>query len=182
MLHLFSLKRLDHWHILKNKEKKIDMDSRSILYPTIKRNTGVILQQTDTLKNEDSFLQPPVRGNCMNWILGHILCFRERMLFILGNTQLALPETTRTLYTRDSEPITRYDPQLPTLEQLLSELKRAQALLKESLQAATPELLTQEVNGDTVLSLLHQMVWHETYHVGQLELLRQLAGTNDKVI
>jgi hypothetical protein len=24
--------------------------------------------------------------------------------------------------------------------------------------------------------------WHETYHVGQLELLRQLAGKNDKVI
>jgi uncharacterized damage-inducible protein DinB len=24
--------------------------------------------------------------------------------------------------------------------------------------------------------------WHETYHVGQLELLRQLTGKNDKVI
>jgi hypothetical protein len=24
--------------------------------------------------------------------------------------------------------------------------------------------------------------WHEAYHVGQLELLRQLAGKNDQVI
>jgi hypothetical protein len=32
--------------------------------------------------------------------------------------------------------------------------------------------------GQRVLGLY----FHETYHVGQLELLRQLAGTGDKVI
>ncbi len=29
---------------------------------------------------------------------------------------------------------------------------------------------------------LHFLLWHETYHVGQMEYLRQLAGVNDKVI
>ena len=43
--------------------------------------------------------------------------------------------------------------------------------------------LIQTARGETTLGerlvFLH---WHETYHVGQLELLRQLAGTNDAVI
>jgi hypothetical protein len=26
------------------------------------------------------------------------------------------------------------------------------------------------------------LLWHETYHLGQLELLRQLAGTDDALI
>ena len=31
-------------------------------------------------------------------------------------------------------------------------------------------------------TLLHFANWHETYHVGQTELLRALAGKTDKVI
>jgi uncharacterized damage-inducible protein DinB len=34
----------------------------------------------------------------------------------------------------------------------------------------------------TTAEFLHFLLWHETYHAGQTELLRQLSGTNDKVI
>jgi len=34
----------------------------------------------------------------------------------------------------------------------------------------------------TVGEWLNFLLWHETYHVGTTEQLRQLAGKNDKVI
>ena len=34
----------------------------------------------------------------------------------------------------------------------------------------------------TTAEFLHFLLWHETYHTGQTELLRQLTGVNDKVI
>jgi hypothetical protein len=37
----------------------------------------------------------------------------------------------------------------------------------------------REVSLEKAVAGLH---WHETYHVGQLELLRQLAGTDDAII
>jgi hypothetical protein len=38
------------------------------------------------------------------------------------------------------------------------------------------------IDDETVAEKIAFSHWHETYHVGQLELLRQLAGKNDKVI
>ncbi len=34
----------------------------------------------------------------------------------------------------------------------------------------------------TTAEMLHFLCWHETYHIGQTELLRQVIGKNDKVI
>ncbi len=33
-----------------------------------------------------------------------------------------------------------------------------------------------------LIEALSYVQWHESYHTGQLEMLRQLAGKNDKVI
>jgi hypothetical protein len=38
------------------------------------------------------------------------------------------------------------------------------------------------VDDQTVGKQITFLQWHETYHLGQLEPLRQLAGKNDKVI
>ena len=47
---------------------------------------NVIHRQLDGLTNEDSLLQPSFRGNCLNWILGHIVFSREPVLAFLGET------------------------------------------------------------------------------------------------
>ena len=44
----------------------------------------VVKQQVDDLTHEDSLLQPPFRGNCLNWVLGHIVVHRDKALVTLG--------------------------------------------------------------------------------------------------
>ena len=47
-------------------------------------NTWVILKQVEGLTHEDSLIQPPFRGNCLNWVLGHIADNRNTMLRFAG--------------------------------------------------------------------------------------------------
>jgi len=48
------------------------------------RNLGIIKAQTEGLSHADSLLQLPFRGNCLNWVLGHIAANRNTMLLFLG--------------------------------------------------------------------------------------------------
>jgi hypothetical protein len=40
----------------------------------------VIKRQLDGVSHEESLVQPPFRGNCLNWVLGHIVCSRAEVL------------------------------------------------------------------------------------------------------
>ena len=46
-------------------------------------NNRVIKQKTEGLTHADSMLQLPFPANCMNWILGHILVYREQYLGVI---------------------------------------------------------------------------------------------------
>lgn len=146
--------------------------------------TYIIHRQTEGITNEESVIQPPVRGNCMNWILGHILDERNYVLKLLGK-ELFFDEATRDLYRRESAPVTGLSDGLP-FDQLMVKLDRSQELIEAGLKSITSERLaemdTAGTRNDQVGALIAYIHWHETYHTGQFELLRQLAGKNDKVI
>lgn len=65
-------------------------------------------------------------------------------------------------------------------------LEQSQKAITTSLQKINAEELAREVQsflGTTTLGqLVFFMYWHESYHTGQTEALRQLAGKDDKVI
>jgi hypothetical protein len=144
----------------------------------------IIKLQTDGLTHEDSLLQPPFRGNCMNWVLGHIIAGRDTALELLGQSPLWMEEET-SRYRTGSEPLTSSERALP-LERLLGDLDRSQQCTESALQRISAEELAQvaEFRGSeqTLGQALAGLHWHETYHTGQLELLRQLAGKNDAII
>ena len=48
------------------------------------RNVLFIKQLTEGLTHVDSLAQPPVPGNCMNWVMGHIVAYRNRLSDMLG--------------------------------------------------------------------------------------------------
>jgi uncharacterized damage-inducible protein DinB len=140
----------------------------------------VIHRQLNGLTHEDSLLQPPFRGNCLNWVLGHIVFSRGTALTLLGeNLSWTGAESAR--YIRNSEPVTSPEQALP-LERLLSDLEESQTRILAGLQRIPTEKLDTVIGDETVAEKITFLHWHETYHVGQLELLRQLAGKNDKVI
>ena len=148
-----------------------------------KRTNWIMREQAKGLTHEASMLQLPFRGNCFNWVLGHILESRSRLLTYLGHDGF-FTEAETALYNRGSEPLTDGETAVP-LPQLLDHLKASQKKIITYFEQATPDDLAVALADDnypTLLSRLNFVHWHETYHVGQLEILRQLAGTDDVII
>lgn len=145
----------------------------------------VIRQQVEGLTHADSLIQPPVRGNCLNWVLGHVLTGRCAVLALLGEPPV-LTADQMALYETGSAPISGDDGAV-ALETLLANLDESQQMIFSALRATPQErldyLLEDGENGQSsVGEEIASLAWHETYHVGQMELLRQLAGKNDQVI
>jgi hypothetical protein len=148
------------------------------------RNVRLIKRQADGLTHADSLLQPPVRGNCLNWILGHLAVHRDYVLAALGQERV-LGEAAVARYGNGSEPILGDGEGVLPLEDLLAALDRGQERIATALAAATSEDLAREVTFGRAMPLgemLFFLYFHDTYHTGQTELLRQLAGKDDKVL
>ena len=148
------------------------------------RNLSILQRQTEGLSHADSLRQPPFRGNCLNWVLGHMAESRDSTLKALGVAPSSGEAVAR--YAGESEPITADDASALPLNELLRLLAASQEALAAALGRATPEDLARELQvgprSTTVGARVFFSYFHETYHVGQTELLRQLAGANDKVI
>ena len=73
-----------------------------------------------------------------------------------------------------------------TLDDLVSDLDKALEIIIAALEKIIPEKLeTMTGEGDqkrSIGDMISFYIWHETYHIGQLELLRQLSGKGDKVL
>lgn len=148
------------------------------------RNTNIIKSQAKDLTHADSLIQPPFHGNCLNWVLGHLVSNHDDILEVLGEPRLFEGRLDR--YKRESEPVTREDQGTLRFEELLELFERGQIKITECLDHAEDPLLTREITSGERKTTVAQRVFfyyfHETYHVGQTELFRQLAGKSDKVI
>jgi len=147
------------------------------------RNVAILKMQTDGLTDEDCMRQLP-HGNCLNWVIGHIASNRDGVLETLGEPPLMGSYGVR--YKRDSDPVTQADEGTMTLEELLTWLDRSQeriaAALSKMDEAALAREYTIRAQKTTVGQRAFFLYFHETYHVGQAELFRQLAGKDDKII
>ena len=155
-----------------------------ILIDLMQFNHEVIHLQLKDITHAESLIQPLFRGNCMNWVIGHILDVRQGWLDLLGLPGI-LSAGEQKKYGYGSEPITTAD-QACQLDSLVSRLDESLATLVGKLESLTQADLDREVEiwrGKLPLAqALSFFQWHEAYHTGQLELLRQLAGKNDHVI
>ena len=147
------------------------------------RNISIIKMQTEGLTNEDSMRQLP-HGNCLNWVLGHIAVNRDGVLQTLGDPPFMGAAGAR--YKRESEPLTHVDEGTLPMEELLTWLDRSQERIASALNKRDETDLARDITtGDrkiTVGQRVFFLYFHETYHVGQTELFRQLAGKDDKLI
>ena len=155
------------------------MISPDVIARYFKRNHYVLHMQVKGLSHEDSLLTPPFRANCLNWVLGHIVVYRGRALNLVGGEPV-WNEDQAAPYNRESEPLQAQDAQ--RLEQIMADLDVSQERLDAALSGLTTEDLERVVDDRTLAERLTFDYWHEAYHTGQTELLRQLAGTDDKVI
>ncbi|MBN2502200.1 MAG: hypothetical protein JXB38_15560 [Anaerolineales bacterium] len=146
-------------------------------------NARVIQMQADGLTHADSLLQLPFRGNCLNWVIGHILADRDEIFTLLLGEQGLLSKAQYTRYKSDSEPITLDSADVIGLEELLALLAKSQQVLAEKIGGLSLEEAESviEVKGreKPLDEWLFGFYFHETYHTGQTEILRQLAGKDD---
>jgi len=150
------------------------------------RNTWIIKEQTGGLTHAESLLQTPYRINCLNWTLGHLLEGRGVVLDLLGVPRLvAAAETAR--YRRESDPILQDGPGVLALDRLVAGLVDSGNAISAALGSLGEAALSVRLgDGDgEAISLgerIHFQYFHDTYHTGQTELLRQVTGVGDKII
>jgi hypothetical protein len=150
------------------------------------RNLEIVHMQTAGLSQEQSLLQLPFRGNCLNWVVGHILANRCNILRLLGAEDLR-PELNLDHYERESDPILGDGEGVFKLEELLNHLDESQSRLEVALKAESTQTLQRTASyrdrpERPLAYWLFFLYFHDSYHVGQTEILRQAAGTDDKII
>ena len=137
----------------------------------------IVKNKTEGLTHADSMRQLPFPGNCMNWNLGHLLVYRMQYLGVIDGQSQPDPDEF-ALYGAGSEPLTESDKAI-ALETLLGRLDEASASIVAALQAMPQSRLAEIFDaerGTTVDDRLQfYMIFHESYHAGQLELLYELA-------
>jgi uncharacterized damage-inducible protein DinB len=146
---------------------------------------NIIHTQTEGLTQADTFIQPQPSGNCMNWVLGHLLENQISMLSILGG-ESPVDGGFLERYQRDSEPVTGDGPAVLSLATLLTGLDRVESSLLTRLAELNDTDFTREIEFSSRTMTVGWRVmflnFHFTYHIGQLEILRQMAGRSEKLI
>ncbi len=133
------------------------------------------------LSHEDSLVQPRPGGNCLNWVLGHLLSVYDGVLPLLGHQPVLGTEVLKH-YVRGAEPI-RDGAEAIHFPQLVTAWNEAVARVDAGLASVGPDLLDQPApmsptgNPDeTIRSLLTTVMFHQAYHTGQAAVLRRIAG------
>ncbi len=148
-------------------------------------NIRLIKLQTAGLSHADSLIQTPYNINCMNWVLGHIAVNRDNVMRLIEAEPL-LSETETLRYKTESDPVTEDGADIMQLEKLLEVLTTGQTRIAAALDALSEADLSDEIQvGQRMMPLgtrLYGFYFHDTYHTGQTDLLRQIAGANDKVV
>ena len=145
---------------------------------------GILKAQTADLGQDESLFQPPGGGNCINWLLGHIVTSRNQMLEMLDRPPVWGQEV-RQRYALGSPAITAPGPGVLEISRLLEDYEATQEPIREALETATPEALAVTVPwfGGEIdkQGALAGFLFHEAYHVGQAGLVRRLLGKTSAV-
>lgn len=141
----------------------------------------VVRMNTDGISHAESLTAPHPAGNCLNWVVGHLLCVYNNVLPGIGQTPVMEKEEL-SRYDRGSAPIESAD-QAMDLGVLLIALDKAVDRFDAGLANMTSEVLDHKApfsptnnSDETMRSLMSTVLFHQSYHSGQTGLLRRLAG------
>jgi uncharacterized damage-inducible protein DinB len=156
------------------------MFTPDLLINAFARNLHFIKTHTAGFTQADSLRQPPFKGNCANWIVGHIALYRNTILEHLLQAA-AIDPVQAQRYKAGSEPVLGDEPGLATIDAIIAALETAQARIAAGLPALTPERGAEMIKFGTLpnpISRAETMIFllrHEAYHTGQLEILAEMV-------
>ncbi|HEX4020233.1 MAG TPA: DinB family protein [Acidobacteriaceae bacterium] len=142
---------------------------------------AVVKRNVDELTEEESLIQPQPGGNCLNWVVGHLLYVYDQTLPMLGQTPVLGVDTLKR-YGRGTAQIENAAEAL-NFALLMAAWDEATQRMEAGVESLSPEVLDQPApwsptnnSEETVRSLLSTILFHQAYHVGQTGLLRRIAG------
>lgn len=129
---------------------------------------GFVFNKTiDGISHEESLKSQDKGGNCLNWVIGHLVVTRDVLHKALGLETLCDDKTTE-LYVRGSENISPEN--ALDLKKLIELYNKSQENVMKAMEEK--DLRDNADNNKTVAGL----AFHEAYHIGQLGLLRRFLG------
>ena len=149
---------------------------RNVIAKSYQLNTMIL---SDILKdlNEHDTLNKTGQSNTIGWILGHILASRGSMLSLL-KTNYEKTENEEQ-YKRGSEKKDhiKIDP-----VKAMALFKERGKQIEEALMHADESVLDEEIayklpgGGNQVKDAIQFSAWHETFHIGQIDLILAASG------
>jgi hypothetical protein len=138
-----------------------------------------LAQNLEGLDHEDSLARPAGGGNCINWVLGHLVATRNSVHALLG-LEPALAADVAAVYGRGADGDVTGGLELPALR---AAYEGSQARLGPALAALGDAGLARgagepsPITGSNVIGVnLAALAFHEAYHAGQVGSLRRLAA------
>ena len=141
-------------------------------------NVRAARMTTDGFTHDDwAHLPSDAGGNTAHWILGHLVSARLSLARRLG---AEAPELEwEPFFERNATPSSNED--YPAPEELLAELESTGARITRQLEELSDEQAAAEWGpfpdgGRTLLDGAQFLFFHESYHLGQLGLIRRAVG------
>ncbi len=141
----------------------------------------IVEVQTEGLSQADLLLQPQPGGNCMMWVLGHMVESMKDLIVTVGGAE---PEGFEAYnrFERTSDPLLADELGLPDLAKIRQDFTALTAMAAKTLENQADSFFNEPGWNGTKGATILFFAFHMSYHSGQLEYLRNLAGKTEKVI
>jgi hypothetical protein len=141
----------------------------------------VVRINVDGITHQESLVQPEPGGNCLNWIMGHLVWAYTGALPLVRETPKRSQDSL-SQYARGGPPLTDAS-RAVNFEELLALWDDCTKRMDEGLARFPVETLSQPAPrsptgnpNETIGSLLATVMFHQAYHTGQTAVLRRLIG------
>ena len=137
----------------------------------------VIGMRTEGITHAESLLQLPIPANCLNWQVGHLLVYREDILGVITGEAGSDPAEF-AIYGAGSPQMTDGENAID-LDTLKSRVIALAEPLEQALRSASADHFAKMHNKERQMTVNDMvrfyLMFHEAYHIGQLEVLKELA-------
>jgi hypothetical protein len=147
------------------------MNTPTLLTSLFVESYTKVKEHTKDIAHTDSLRVSIPGTNCMHWVIGHIVVARCNFL-MLFDTPSIWDWPTCELFIPGSTPTPKAAEHIDYAT-ILADLDRTQDQLMAALAQVSEADLEIERDGQTVGEQLATYAAHESYHAGQLQLLRQ---------
>jgi uncharacterized damage-inducible protein DinB len=141
----------------------------------------VVRLNIEGLTHEESLIQPRAGGNCLNWIVGHLVWVYAGALPMLQQEPPIAPGPL-SRYARGTPPL-RDPAEARDFAELVAAWDEATRRVDAGLAGLPAEMLGSPAPhspgddpNETIRSLLATICFHQAYHAGQTGVLRRVIG------